>query len=115
MNPQTLETDRVAVGCLHLLMGRAVLDFPTSTQSRPSNLVVVSLGMGGPLLSDWRPLFPFMVPWDLWHYIVVPVLNDLRTGGSLQAQQLQDSDYPRRVAQIRTMLVERLKGSVQGS
>lgn len=65
----------LTIGCLNLLAGTAVVDFPTSTRSHPSFFVTVSLSSGYPLRDGDRRYFPFQVPWHLWQRVIVPVLH----------------------------------------
>ena len=64
---------QLAVGVLYLNLGRAGLDFPTSTKGHPSYLVHVTLVPGGLLSEDHKELFPFQVRWDIWQRVVVPL------------------------------------------
>lgn len=65
---------QVAVGCLYLLTGRAILEFPQSTQGHPSGKVYVTRSANSALRGGDQVYFPFSVPQDWWHKVVVPVL-----------------------------------------
>lgn len=67
---------RIAVGVLHLMTGRASLEFPTSSRAHPSFEVLVVMTPRGPLREGDGAYFPFSVPWDFWEGVVVPVLKD---------------------------------------
>jgi hypothetical protein len=77
--PNSYNTDgdinRLAIGCLNLLAGRAVVDFPSSTRSHPSFFVTVSLSSDVGLKDGDQKYFPFQVPWYIWQRVVVPVLH----------------------------------------
>lgn len=66
---------RLTVGCLNILAGTAIVEFPTSTRSHPSYFAVVSLTAAYPLRDGDRKYFPFQVPWHLWQQVIVPVLH----------------------------------------
>lgn len=70
------ETDlqQLAIGCLNILTGRAMVDFPGSTSAAPSHDVVVSL-IKPPIQDADACLFPFQVRWHLWQKVVVPILQ----------------------------------------
>lgn len=75
----TLEREalkRLTIGCLHLLAGRASLEFPGSTRAAPSTKVTVLLVPPGPLQSEDAVWFPFTVSGDYWHKVAAPVLKD---------------------------------------
>lgn len=67
---------RMAVGCLHLLLGRAIADFPESTVAHPSRWVLVNLSRQGPLKPEYKGYFPYKVIFYVWQNVVVPVLED---------------------------------------
>lgn len=98
MGSRDLDVKRVAVGVLHLLEGRAVVDFPGSTRSSPSRFAVVSLSFGGAIQPQWRLSFPFSVPWDLWQDQVVPVLRVLLADG------IPEGDLSRKLAYVELLL-----------
>lgn len=106
MNP-LLNTEKVAVGCLHILKRRASVIFPGSTRAHPSHLAVVGLTFGGPLRPEWIRVFPFSVPWDLWHFVVVPVLLDIEGSGGLPV-----GDWSQNAAWIKAKLEKKLVGYV---
>lgn len=66
----------LAVGCLYLLAGRAMLHFPGTARDGPSKRVVVDRNASEPFLPGHRGYFPFYVSWDRWDKAVVPVLHD---------------------------------------
>ena len=68
--------EMVAVGCLHLLTGRGLLDFPGSTRAGPSRFVQIGLGHSSSLNSAWRKWFPIQIRGPFWHRVVVPILED---------------------------------------
>jgi len=68
----------LAVACMHLAVGRAVLDFPESTMAGPSRFVQVSLEFRGSLANRFQAYFPMQVESGLWHQVVVPILEDAR-------------------------------------
>ena len=75
-----MNTDQLAVGILYLNLGRAGLEFPTTTRAHPSYQVQVTLLPGGGLLDEGhRSLFPFFVKWDIWQNVVVPLFADRTT------------------------------------
>ena len=85
------EIRRLAVGCLHVLHGRAALDFPGSTRAAPSLWVHVALGATGPLDPGYVVWFPFRVWWKVWQLGAVPVVTqfwnrDLSAIGSFEDQ-----------------------------
>ena len=69
------EIRNLAVGCLHVLYGKTVLNFPTTTRAHPSYWVFVNLGISGALTKEYKPLFPFRVWWKVWHTGIVPVVK----------------------------------------
>jgi len=68
----------LAVGCLHIMLDRAVVNFPTSCVASPSKVVVVELAYDGPIRESYRPYFPFNQRWDYWQQVVAPMLKDPR-------------------------------------
>jgi hypothetical protein len=73
---QTNQMQRLAVGCLYLLTGRAMLHFPGTARDGPSKRVMVDRNASEPLFPGQRGYFPFYVPWNKWNKAVVPVLQD---------------------------------------
>lgn len=68
---------QLAVGVLYLNLGRAGLEFPTTTRAHPSYQVQVTLIPPGTVLEGGhRALFPFLVRWDIWQQVVVPLFAD---------------------------------------
>jgi hypothetical protein len=68
---------QLAVGVLYLNLGRAGVNFPTTTRAHPSYMVqVVLLPGGGALTGDHRKLFPFEVQWGVWQQVVVPLFAE---------------------------------------
>ncbi len=84
VSTMTTDTDkmvrRLAIGCLYLLARRAIPDFPGSTRSAPSRIVVVTLAHGEPLRQQDRMYFPMRVSGDVWHHVVVPILTVTNPG-----------------------------------
>jgi hypothetical protein len=70
------EIRNLAVGCLHVIYGRASVEFPTSTRAHPSYWVFVGLNFFGPLSDEYRTVFPFRVWWKVWKQVIVPVVKD---------------------------------------
>lgn len=73
------ETDglrRLAWGCFYLLTSKALLAFPTTSVSHPSNIVQVDRNTSYSMRYDHATLFPFYVEQARWHRCVVPVLTD---------------------------------------
>ena len=66
---------KLAIGCLYLLVRKAIPDFPTTTRSHPSEFVVVGLAYGKPLREVDRLVFPMKVPWYIWNNVVIPILT----------------------------------------
>lgn len=71
---------RLSIGCLYLLVRKAIPDFPGSTRSAPSQIVFVNLAWGEPLRPEDRIQFPMRVPWNIWHRVVVPILTVTNPG-----------------------------------
>ena len=72
-----MDLQRIAVGCLFIQSGFAEVDFPGTTPASPSEWVVVNRNVR-PLpagLQGFQHLFPFKVPWDLWQFVVVPLIR----------------------------------------
>lgn len=68
---------RLAVGVLYLNLGRASVNFPTTTRAHPSYYVQVVLVPGSaPVSEAHRKLFPFQVQWGLWQQVVVPLFAE---------------------------------------
>ena len=110
---------QMAVGCLHILLGRAIPDFPGSTRSHPSRWVVVSQAQQGPLTPAYRGYFPFKVIWYVWQDVVVPILEDptnqivTRSNTSLRVKLNQAllglGSYEEMIEHIQAALVVKLK------
>ena len=75
-DPITTGLKVLATGCLHLLLNRATLEFPSSHVGAPSDRVIVSLTNPGPVDPSFRKLFPFSIKSEVWHKAVVPVLEN---------------------------------------
>ena len=73
---RTSDLRALAIGCLYVLTGNAMLEFPGSGRSKPSLKVVVNHRPGFLFRRGDATYFPFWVRWDLWHNGVVPVLQD---------------------------------------
>lgn len=71
---------RLAVGCLYLLLRKAIPDFPGTTRGAPSLWVVVSLAWGEPLRPQDRIQFPMRIPWYIWNNVVIPILTVTNPG-----------------------------------
>lgn len=68
---------QLAVGVLYLNLGLSGLEFPTTTRAHPSYWVqVLRLPGHEPLEDGHRKLFPFLVRWDIWQQVVVPLFGD---------------------------------------
>lgn len=68
---------QLAVGVLYLNLGRAGVEFPTTTAAHPSYQVHVLLTPGGGLLdAAHKKLFPFQVSGAIWQRVVVPLFED---------------------------------------
>jgi len=67
----------LSVICLHLLFRKAIPEFPGSTRSSPSYWVHVSLSSSGPLQPGFGIFFPRKVRWDIWQYVVIPVITGI--------------------------------------
>lgn len=113
-----LDIRQIAVGILHLNLGKAILDFPGSTKAHPSRWVVISLTTGGSLDGRFRQYFPFKVIWHLWEDVVVPVLQDptyqviTRTEdlrNQINQQSLWDGDYNTLLARIEEGIVTQMQ------
>lgn len=70
------EIHQIAVGCFYILMRRGQIDFPGTSRAHPSQEVVVNRAGTQLLRSGDSAFFPFQVPWDVWQFGVVPVLED---------------------------------------
>lgn len=82
------EVQRIALGCLYVLLDKAAISYPNSNRAAPSDEVVVD--STADLLRDGdRVYFPFKVGWAIWQRGVVPVLAAYRlkkTSGTLRYQ-----------------------------
>jgi len=77
ISPFQYDLYRLAVGILYINLGRAGVEFPTTTKAHPSYTVHVCLiPPNGALRSFHEILFPFQVRWDIWKNIVVPLFAD---------------------------------------
>lgn len=87
------DIERMAIGALHILKGRALIDFPGTTVAHPSIFVVVSLGIHGALNDGYHGYFPFKVPWELWDGVMAHVILKGVSGLGLdvQVQRLKKS------------------------
>jgi len=70
------DLQRLSTGCLYILLGRGLIDFPGSDSSHPSLFAVVNRSCMGFIRGGDQKYFPFKVPWDIWEQVVVPVLKD---------------------------------------
>ena len=61
-----------AIICLHVLVGRAIPIFPTSSRKGPSEKVVISLD---PLRGGYTYYGGSTFDWAVWEYAIVPVLD----------------------------------------
>jgi len=107
-----MNTQWVAVGVLHILAGHANVSFPGSTRAHPSLIVMVNLGVGGPIQESWRKSFPFQVPGDLWQTIVVPVIELLKVQGGYTALLSRTGNLTAALNVITLMLNGVLPGSI---
>ena len=86
ISPFQYDLYRLAVGILYINLGRAGVEFPTTTRAHPSYRVHVTVvpPVGG-MPNHHRMLFPFEVRWDLWRNVVAPLFED----GSLLVKVLE--------------------------
>ena len=81
----------LAIGCACYLKGWAVLDFPGTSRSNPSEYVYVQRSTTTPKdlpsVGTKNFEFPLLVRWDVWRQVVVPTLigTPLPTLGSFSA------------------------------
>ena len=75
-----LSVRRLAIGCLYLLVRKAIPDFPGSTRGSQSMWVFVGLAHGQPLRPEDRIQFPMRVPWYVWQNVVIPILTVTNPG-----------------------------------
>lgn len=61
---------------LYVLAGKAHVDFPGASRSRPSMRVHVSLGSTSLFRDGDRKYFPVEVHWKIWNYQILPLLKD---------------------------------------
>lgn len=73
---QLIQAEVLAIGLVHVLLGKAVPLFPTSTVAHPSFWVTVQLLPEGAIWPEAATYFPLFVRWDIWENAVVPVLAD---------------------------------------
>ena len=73
---QLKQTEHLAVGLVHVQLGYANLEWPTSTTGHQSFQVLVALTPKGPVWEGATGYFPFLVHWSYWETVVVPVLQD---------------------------------------
>mgnify|MGYP006971703988 CR=1 FL=1 len=73
---QQKDVQRIAVGCLYLMLEKAIFSFPGSTNAAPSFWVVVRLAYGDPVRGGDTVNFPFKVIWHVWERVVTPILLD---------------------------------------
>jgi len=97
------ETERLAVGVLHLLYRRAIVKFPSTTRAHPSYMVFVQMSAQGPLRSGYKVFFPFQVAWFIWEQAVFPVLQVLWTRNMTEI-----GDYDAQVAYVSEVLKAKL-------
>ena len=108
----------LAIGLIHVQLGNADPEWPTSSKAHPSFWVWVVLTSKGPLWPGARSLFPIRVRWDLWERVVVPLLGEPenqflpdngagRNHGLLS--QLNLGEYDNLVNAFASKLVDRLK------
>lgn len=122
MNSQSIieqiDTRQMAVGILHLNLGKAVVNFPGTTRSHPSTWVVINLGFGGPVDEQFRRYFPFQVIWYLWEQVLLPVLQNpdyqivTKTGSlrnNINQQFLRDKDFETLLSRIENGIVLKLQ------
>jgi hypothetical protein len=107
LNPFQYDLYRLAVGILYINLGRAAVEFPTSTKAHPSYKVRVTLVPPlAALFSQHEAMFPFDVRWDLWQRVVVPLFAD----NSVLVKVLSSTSSSLRVAMNQAMLSEDLAG-----
>ena len=74
------DLSQLATGILYVNLGRAGVEFNSTTRSHPSYQVFVTRLPGGDLfLEEHNLLFPFHVRWDVWKNIVAPLFVDSST------------------------------------
>jgi hypothetical protein len=105
----SFQTDlrQLAVGVLYLNLGRADVDFPTTTPSHPSYAVHVTLIPPLVVLdASHTRLFPFFVLWGRWQKVVVPLFED----GSVLVKVLGGTNESLRQQINKVMLTGDLEG-----
>jgi len=73
---QQKDVQKIAVGCLYLMLEKAIFSFPGSTNAAPSYWVVIRLAYGDPVRGGDTVNFPFQVIWHVWERVVTPILLD---------------------------------------
>lgn len=73
---QLKDAKTLAVGLIHIQMGNADLEFPTSSRAHPSWWVWIVLTPKGPLWDSAGAVFPLKVRWNIWQEVIVPLLSD---------------------------------------
>jgi len=101
----------LAVGILHRMVNRAIINFPTSTVAGPSHWVVIELSQGGPVSPGYWAYFPFKVRYDYWQGAAVPVIKDPANQPSapIIASMLNRKAYPELVDYYSAKLLERFR------
>jgi len=105
---QEQDTVRLSVCSLYYLMGCATLNFPGTSTSGPSLWVVVGVNRKEGLPD--RHLFPMKVPWDVWHEVVVPVVQGEEVQKLVQSFVGGRMDWRTAVQQISLLLWEQRTG-----
>jgi hypothetical protein len=106
----------MSVGFLYLALGKAGVEFPTTTRSHPSWSVMVQLNANSTLIeSSHRVLFPMQIPWDLWKNVFVPLLSERDSGVfrdchlSYMSASLLRRDASKLLSQVESYIRDRLE------
>lgn len=114
---QYLDLERIALGCVYLINQKAVVEFPNTTRSHPSDYAVVILSPGKLLRDGDAAFFPFKVPWDLWQNVVVPLLQGEGAGITRQFMSgeydLTNPDWSGHLDQWMALLANRIDPNLQ--
>ena len=113
------EVHRLAVGCFYILTDLAAVCFPGTDSAHPSPFVLVDRTPKGLMEPGDRMYFPQTTSWDVWHRVVVPVLQDpanqviTRDNRSLRNEinlaWVQSGEYGRVISQIEASLLRGLR------
>jgi len=101
---------RLAYGCFYLLVGKALLSFPTTSVSHPSEYVQVDRNASMAIPSNHARYFPFSVEQKKWHRGVVPVLKDPNFNMSLpKNKSLINTDLDTLIGYIEKALIDQFR------